>query len=55
MINNIWAHPKTTLSGIGLAVLQVILNGRSGKAVLVAALMAALGALSQDPTTPAQK
>ncbi len=48
MLNNVLGHLKTTGIGVGLAVLQVLLNGRSGKALLLAAATAALGAIAKD-------
>lgn len=51
MLTNIFAHPKTTLIGVGLAIAQVFLNGRTGQAVTMAILTAVLGALSKDPNS----
>jgi hypothetical protein len=48
-LSNFWQHPRTTLSAAALAVLQVLLNGRSGRSVALACAMAALGAISRDP------
>ena len=44
-----WAHWKTTLAGVIIAVLQVIANGRDGKTIATAALTAILGVIAKDP------
>jgi hypothetical protein len=46
MWKNILGDIKTTAIGVGLAVAQVVLNGRSGKQLLLAVITAALGAFS---------
>ena len=51
MLTNVSKHWKTTAVGIGLAVAQVFLNGRSGQAIAMAVLTAILGALSKDPNS----
>lgn len=48
MLNNVFGHLKTTLIGIGLAVAHVLINGRSGKDLAQAILIAILGAISKD-------
>lgn len=50
MLNNVFSHWKTTASGLALAILQVVLNGRSTKEIASALAVAILGALAQDPT-----
>ena len=51
MLTNIWAHPKTTLAAAALAALQVLAHGVNWKSLLLAAGMAALGAISKDPNS----
>lgn len=51
MLTNILAHPKTTLTGIALAVLQVLANGRSWQAITLAVVTGILGAVSKDPNS----
>lgn len=48
MFERIFSHWKTTAAGIGVAVLQVILNGRTTKEVAVALAAAIVGALAKD-------
>lgn len=51
MLTNIWAHPKTTLAGIGLAVLHVLANGRTWQSIALAIFTAILGAIAKDPNS----
>ena len=51
MLTNLFAHPKTTLSGVLLAVLQVVANGRDWKSISLALFTAVLGALAKDPNS----
>ena len=46
MFKNILGDLKSTALGLALAVLQVVLNGRSGKQLVTAIGVAALGALT---------
>lgn len=48
MFNRIFGHLKTTLSGVMLAVLQVLVSGVDWKHLALAAGTAALGALAKD-------
>lgn len=48
MLTRIFAHYKTTLSGLGVAVLAVVLNGRTPHSFVAAVAVAILGALSKD-------
>ncbi len=48
MLERIFAHYKTTLAGIGLAALGVILNGRTPHSLIAAIGVAVLGSLSKD-------
>ena len=50
-MSNIWQHWKSTLAGIGLAALQVLENGRSGKQIAIALATAVLGAVVKDPSS----
>jgi hypothetical protein len=49
MLNNVFAHWKTTLSGIALAVATVVLNGRTPHAFGMAVAIAVFGAAVKDP------
>ncbi len=49
MLNNIFGHWKTTLSGIALAIATVVLNGRTPHAFGMAVAIAAFGAVVKDP------
>ncbi len=49
MLSNTWNHLKTTLAGAAIAALHVFVNGVNWKQLLLAALMAALGAIAKDP------
>lgn len=51
MLTNITKHWKTTLLGAGLAIGQVLLNGRDGKSLALAIITALLGAFSKDPNS----
>lgn len=55
MLSNIFGHLKTTLSGAAIAGAEVIIHGVNWKNLLLAALMAALGALAKDPNAPTTK
>ncbi len=48
MLNRIFSHWKTTAAGIGVAVFNVILNGRTPHSIGVAVAAAVLGALAKD-------
>jgi hypothetical protein len=48
MLTRIFAHYKTTLAGLGVAVLTVVLNGRTPHSFGVAIATAVLGALAKD-------
>lgn len=55
MLSNVFGHLKTTLAGAGIAALHVVVNGVNWKQLLLAAAMAALGALAKDPNAPTSK
>jgi uncharacterized membrane protein YjjB (DUF3815 family) len=54
MFNNALKHWKTTATGIGLALLQLILNGRSTKELALATAAIIVGAISKDWNAPTQ-
>jgi hypothetical protein len=49
MLNNVLSHWKTTAAGLTLAILQVVLNGRSTKELAAGLAVAILGAIAKDP------
>ena len=51
MLTNLINHPKTTFTGVALAVLQVLANGRDWKSIALAAFTAILGAVAKDPSS----
>ena len=51
VIKNIYQHWKTTAASAGLAGLHVLVNGVNWKQLLLAAAVAALGAISKDPNS----
>jgi hypothetical protein len=51
LIRHFFTHWQTSFAGAALAVLQVILNGRDGKTLALAAFAAALGAVAKDPAS----
>lgn len=54
MFNNVLKHWKTTAAGLGLALLQIVLNGRSTKEVALAIAAAVIGGISKDWNAPTQ-
>lgn len=48
MLNRILSHWKTTGAGLSLAILHVVLNGRSTKEIAIALATAIVGALAKD-------
>lgn len=50
-MRNIFSHWKSTLAGAGLALLQVLMAGRNGKTLVIAAATAVFGALVKDPSS----
>jgi len=51
MLSNIFGHLKTTLGGAAIAAAHVFINGVNWKQLALAAAVAALGAISRDPSS----
>ena len=48
-MSNFWKHLHTTLTGVALAALQILANGRDWKSIGLAIGTAVLGGIAKDP------